>query len=92
MSGTYTSRIKSLIASRLSEVREERFGVEGVAALAGALGLPPRTWMHYESGVTIPGEVLLRFIEATGANPHWLLTGLGRKYGAEAAFVFRESF
>jgi hypothetical protein len=87
MSGAYTSRIKSLIAKRLSEVREERFGVHGVAVLAGALGLPPRTWMHYESGVTIPGEVLLRFIETTGADPHWLLTGTGRKYGEAAAFV-----
>jgi hypothetical protein len=27
--------------------------------------------------VTIPGRILLHFIEHTGADPHWLLTGEG---------------
>ncbi len=39
----------------------------------------PRTWAHYEAGVNIPGLVLLRFIDATGFEPHWLLTGEGRR-------------
>jgi len=49
-------------------------------ALAEALGLPARTWAHYESGVTIPGLTLLRFIDAVGVEPRWLLTGEGRRY------------
>ncbi len=36
---------------------------------------------NYESGVTIPAVVILRFVEITGANPRWLLTGRGDKYG-----------
>ena len=47
--------------------------------MAEALGIPARTWAHYESGVTIPGLVLLRFIDATGAEPYWLLTGEGER-------------
>ena len=42
--------------------------------------LPARTWYNYETGVTVPAEVLLGFIEQTGANPIWLLTGEGPKY------------
>jgi hypothetical protein len=30
--------------------------------------------------VTVPAEVLLGFIEQTGTNPVWLLTGKGQKY------------
>ena len=41
---------------------------------------PPRTWYNYETGVTVPAEVLLGFIEQTGANPIWLLTGEGPRY------------
>ena len=44
------------------------------------LSLPARTWYNYETGVTVPAEVLLGFIEQTGANPIWLLTGEGPKY------------
>jgi hypothetical protein len=44
------------------------------------LGLPVRTWLNYEAGVTIPGEVLLRFIDAAGVDAHWLLTGEGSRY------------
>ena len=53
---------------------------DGVAALSRALGIPARTWENYERGVTISGAVLLRFIEHTGAEPHWLLTGQGECY------------
>jgi hypothetical protein len=42
--------------------------------------LPTRTWLNYERGVTIPGEVLLRFIDLTSAEPRWLLTGQGPRY------------
>ena len=45
--------------------------------LAEALRLPSRTWANYEDGVTIPGEVLLEFLELTGVEPSWLLRGAG---------------
>jgi hypothetical protein len=80
MVGESTSGLKLAIAERLGEIREEKFGPAGASALAAALGLPARTWLNYETAVTIPGEVLLRFIAATGVDPHWLLFGKGRKY------------
>ena len=46
--------------------------------MADALKFPARTWAHYESGVIFPGPVLLRFIEFTGVEPRWLLSGEGR--------------
>jgi hypothetical protein len=67
------------LARRLREVRLEMYGENGGPLLAEALGLPARTWAHYESGVTIPGLVLLRFIDATGVEPSWLLNGEGRR-------------
>jgi hypothetical protein len=69
------------LAQRVREIRVERFGEGGGPLLAETLGLPERTWHNYESGVTIPALVILRFIEVTGANPRWLLTGRGDKYG-----------
>ena len=42
--------------------------------------MPARTWYNYETGVTVPAEVLLEFIDQTGSNPAWLLTGDGVKY------------
>jgi hypothetical protein len=70
------------LAERVSEIRRERYGESGAPMLAEALGLPTRTWLNYEVGVTIPAEVILRFIEVTGADPHWLLTGLGQRCSA----------
>jgi hypothetical protein len=35
-------------------------------------------------GATIPGEVMLRFLEVTKANPHWLHTGDGQRYLPES--------
>jgi hypothetical protein len=74
--------VSAPLASRIGEVRREIFGDDGdgVAALSRALGLPARTWENYERGVTIPGWALLVFIEHTGADPHWLLTGEGDRY------------
>ncbi len=67
------------LAHRLREVRLELYGDDGGPLLAETLGVPARTWANYESGVTIPGLVLLRFIDATDVEPHWLLTGEGRR-------------
>lgn len=74
--------IKSDLARRVREVREDLFGEHGGPLLAEALGLPFRTWFHYETGCTIPAQTILRFIEVTEASPHWLLSGEGEKYQA----------
>jgi hypothetical protein len=71
---------KLAIAGRLRHVRSEIFGDSGVPELADQLGLPPQTWLNFEIGVTIPRDVLLRFLEITGANPVWLLRGEGPSY------------
>ena len=73
-------RAKSELASRLKEIRTERFGERGGPELARRLGLPIRTWYNYETGVTVPSEVLLRFIELTEVEPRWLLHGDGPRY------------
>ncbi len=74
--------LKAALAARLLQVRRERYGEHGGPEMAGTLGVPPRTWSNYESGVTIPGEVLLAFIEATNVEPLWLHRGQGPTYRA----------
>jgi len=71
---------RATIADRLVQVRRERYGEHGGPELARILGLPSRTWLNYERGVTIPGEVLLAFLEATGVEPLWLLHGQLPRY------------
>lgn len=72
--------VKASLSRRLREIRQELFGEHGGPELARRLGLPARTWYNYETGVTVPAEVLLSFIEQTGASPTWLLNGEGPKY------------
>jgi SOS-response transcriptional repressor LexA len=72
--------VKAQIAGRLREIRQELFGEHGGPELARRLNLPARTWYNYETGVTVPAEVLLSFIDQTGANPEWLLSGNGPRY------------
>ncbi len=69
-----------LLASRLRQVRLEKFGNDGTAALAEAMKIPARTWNNFEEGVAMPGLVILQFIDITGVDPHWLLTGEGERY------------
>ena len=71
------------LAARLSEVRRDLYGEHGAPLLAEALGLPARTWIHYETGVAVPGRILLTFIAMTRVNPLWLLDGSGEKYAAQ---------
>jgi phage repressor protein C with HTH and peptisase S24 domain len=73
-------RTKCELAHRLKEIRTEQYGERGGPELARRLNLPIRTWYNYETGVTVPSEVLLRFIELTEVEPHWLLYGQGSKY------------
>jgi hypothetical protein len=72
--------VKASLSRRLRTVRQEIFGEHGGPELARRLNLPARTWYNYETGVTVPAEVLLSFIEQTGANPMWLLTGEGPRF------------
>jgi SOS-response transcriptional repressor LexA len=72
--------VKALLSRRLREIRQELFGDHGGPELARRLSLPARTWYNYETGVTVPAEVLLGFIEQTGANPMYLITGEGPRY------------
>lgn len=65
---------------RIRQIRLESFGDDGISAISQALKIPARTWLHYEGGVTIPARTILQFIEITGADPHWLLTGEGAPY------------
>ena len=58
------------------------YGESGGPAQAEELGLIADTWANYESSVVVPASVMLRFIAATGANPHGLLTGQGQRYRA----------
>jgi hypothetical protein len=72
--------VKASLSRRLREIRQELFGDHGGPELARRLNLPARTWYNYETGVTVPAEVLLGFIDQTGANPLWLLSGEGSKF------------
>ncbi len=72
-------RTKCELAERLRDVRTEIFGERGGPELSRQLGLPVRTWYNYEVGVTVPAEVLLRFVELTNVEPIWLLHGRGPK-------------
>ncbi len=72
--------VKASLSRRLRDIRQELFGDHGGPELARRLNLPARTWYNYETGVTVPAEVLLAFIDHTGANPLWLLSGEGPKY------------
>jgi hypothetical protein len=65
------------LAERLKLIRIELFGVCGIPELALQLGIPPRTWGNYELGVIMPSDILLKFIELTSVDPHWLATGEG---------------
>jgi hypothetical protein len=80
--------LKQALASRVGEVRRDLYGVHGGPILAEAMGLPFRTWLNYEAGCTIPGQVILRFIQVTGVDYRWLLTGDGEKYAGSADASF----
>jgi hypothetical protein len=75
------------LANRVREIRQDLYGEEGLKYLARALGVPTQTWRNYERGVKMPARVLLEFIDLTGANPRWLLTGEGERL-SEEIFLF----
>ena len=72
------------LAQRLRQTREDIFGTGGTDALAREIGIPAATWRNYEIGVTMPAEVLLKFIVLFGVDPNWLLTGQPPQFAKEA--------
>jgi hypothetical protein len=68
------------LCRRVRQIRVELYGEHGGPMLAEALRVPFRTWANYESGVTMPATIMLRFIVLTDACPHWLLTGEPPQY------------
>jgi hypothetical protein len=80
LSGKTWSDRREGIARRLREIRQDLFGKSGGPEVARQLGLPARTWYGYETGATVPAEVLLALIELTGANPMYVLFGKEPKY------------
>jgi hypothetical protein len=74
------AKSRHAIAARARTIRIEQYGEQGAPLLAEDIGVPYRSWMNYEAGVTMPAEVLLVFIQITRTNPRWLLTGIGRKH------------
>lgn len=72
--------VKHDLAGRLREVRVELYGEHGGPILAKSLEIPYRTWVRFEAGASMPAQVMLRLLELTAVNPHWLLTGEGPKF------------
>ncbi len=73
-------RVKHNLSERLRELRTEFYGDRGGPDLARVLGIPVRTWYNYETGVTVPAEIILRIVELTAVEPVWLLRGEGPKF------------
>ncbi len=69
-----------MLGNRLRQIRVELYGDHGGPRVAEQLGIPPRSWYNYEIGVTVPAEILLRFIELTSVEPLWLLHGQGERF------------
>lgn len=71
---------KNSLGARLAIIRDELFGARGGPEMARRLGIPVRSWYNYEEGITVPGEVILRFMELTAVEPMWLLHGREPKF------------
>jgi hypothetical protein len=79
------------VADRIRQVRMEQFGEHGILALSEAMKIPARTWENVEGGVQVPYPILLQFLEVTGADPHWILTGEGDRYRDSSEGPSRQS-
>ena len=71
--------VKASLSRRLREIRQEIFGTRRPRVVPSPES-PGEDLVQHETGVTVPAEVLLGFIEQTGANPAWLLNGEGPRY------------
>ncbi len=73
-------RPKLALARRLAALRSELFGERGESEMAKLAGIPVRTWHNYETGVTVPAEIILKIIVATSVEPGWLLNGADPRF------------
>ena len=65
------------LGQRLRQLRGKRTQI----SFGGLLGLKQPHYSAYERGEMSPGaELLVKIVELTHCNPHWLLTGLGEPY------------
>jgi DNA-binding XRE family transcriptional regulator len=71
---------KAAFTRRVHEVRVALYGESGAERLAELVGVPRQTWINYESGVSMPAIVALRFLEVARLSPSWLLSGDGPRY------------
>lgn len=73
-------KVHTDMAERLREIREDLYGAHGAQFMADRLNIPLKTWLHFESGVVVSGQTILKLIVETNVNPRWLLSGQGPKY------------
>lgn len=75
--------MKSTIGDRIREARDNKELDQ--ATLAAKTGIVTRTLQRWEKGEQIPdGISITKIAKATGAHPHWLLTGEGEMYSSSA--------
>ncbi len=75
--------MKSTIGERIREARENKELDQ--ATLAEKAGVVSRTLQRWEKGEQVPdGIAITKIAKATGAHPHWLLTGEGEMYPSPA--------
>lgn len=75
--------MKSTIGDRIREARDTKELDQ--ATLAAKAGIVTRTLQRWEKGEQIPdGISITKIAKATGAHPHWLLTGEGEMYSSTA--------
>jgi transcriptional regulator with XRE-family HTH domain len=80
-------RLRLLRAAFAKHVGPTRISLD----LPRRLGISHRSWLNWEQGVSIPGEVLLLVVVATGVRPAWLLSGDGPMLAAPDDVRARES-
>jgi hypothetical protein len=68
------------VGARLREIRCDWNGDDGAQFFADSLGIPMGTWLNYESGITVPGEIILNLLVTTRVTSQWLLSEQGAKY------------
>jgi len=68
------------LGERIRAIRIDLFGEFRRLELARLLRISDRKLERFETGSTLPAEIILILMEVTGANPHWLQSGEGERY------------
>lgn len=77
---TFQAEMRTELAQRLREIREDLYGEHCSRFMAEALDVPLQTWLNYESGIVVPAEIVLQLQVLASVSAKWLLTGDGEKY------------